>query len=237
MTGVLASAVRMEQHPRLRPTAEPRHRQRVQHQVGRHPRLDRPADHLAVEQVDHDCQIQPALGGGDVGDVAGPDPIRGFRHKVAIQHIRCHRKAVPGVRRCLVTPLVPSPDAVLTHQALDARQADPVTTPTQLGMNASRAVGLPNLLMDRADQHQRLRVGQSLAVRRPTPCQARKPLGLTDRASHRTGNGKALRCFSIQAYFTAAPSRNMPSLFLEFHFPSRGARPGRATGTTPSARR
>ncbi len=169
MTGVLASAVRMEQHPRLRPTAEPRHRQRVQHQVGRHPRLDRPADHLAVEQVDHDCQIQPALGGGDVGDVAGPDPIRGFRHKVAIQHIRCHRKAVPGVRRCLVTPLVPSPDAVLTHQALDARQADPVTAPTQLGVNASSAVGLPNLLMDRADQHQRLRVGQSLAVRRPTP--------------------------------------------------------------------
>ena len=39
------------------------HRQRIEHQVGRHPWFDRPANHFAVEQVDHDRQIQPALGG------------------------------------------------------------------------------------------------------------------------------------------------------------------------------
>jgi hypothetical protein len=60
--------------------------------------------------------------------------------------------------------------------------------------------------------------------------QARKPLWLTDKASHSTGNGKDLRCVSIQAYFTADPSRNMPPLFcdLQFHLEPRdlSAQPG-----------
>jgi hypothetical protein len=60
---------------------------------------------------------------------------------------------------------VPRPDAVLAHQTLDAWQADPVATPTQLGVNAPGAVGLPDLLVDRADQHQGLPVGESLALR------------------------------------------------------------------------
>ena len=72
--------------------------QRIELQVGHHPWLDRPADHLAIEQIDHDLQIQPALGGGDVGDVAHPHAIRGLRREVAIQHVRRHRQVVPGVR-------------------------------------------------------------------------------------------------------------------------------------------
>ena len=86
--------VSVEQHPGFGPTAEARHRQRIKDQVGRHPRLDRPADHFAIEQIDHDGQIQPALGRGDVRDVARPHAIRGIRRKLAIQHVGYHRQTV-----------------------------------------------------------------------------------------------------------------------------------------------
>lgn len=73
----------MEQHPGRRPAAQPRHRQRIDHQVARHPRLDRPADHLEAEQVDHSGQIQPALGCGNVGDVAWPHTVRSLGCELA----------------------------------------------------------------------------------------------------------------------------------------------------------
>ncbi len=51
----------MEDHTPARLAPEPRNRQRVRDDVGRHARLDRPADDLTVEQVQHDGQVQPAF--------------------------------------------------------------------------------------------------------------------------------------------------------------------------------
>jgi len=51
------------------------------------------------------------------------------------------------------------------HQAFDARPTDPVATSTQLGVDTSCAVRLPNLLMDRANQAQRMHIGQPFAAR------------------------------------------------------------------------
>lgn len=48
---------------------EPGHRQRIRHDVGRRPRLAGPADHLAVEEIQHDGQAQPAFARVDVRDV------------------------------------------------------------------------------------------------------------------------------------------------------------------------
>jgi hypothetical protein len=50
-----------------------------------HARLLAPAHHLAAEQVDYRRQVQPAYVGGDVGDVAAPDPIGRRRCEVARQ--------------------------------------------------------------------------------------------------------------------------------------------------------
>lgn len=66
----------------------------LEYQVGCHPRLDRPADHLPVEQIDRDCQIRPVLGGGGAGDVACPLAAGSVGRKAAIQHIRCHEQVV-----------------------------------------------------------------------------------------------------------------------------------------------
>ena len=47
----------------------------------------RPADHPAAAQVQHRRQVQPALAGGDVGDVADPDPIDLAGLEPAIQRV------------------------------------------------------------------------------------------------------------------------------------------------------
>ncbi len=65
--------------------------------------------------------------------------------------------------------------------------------PAQLGVGASRTVRLPNLLMDRADQNQRLRVGQSLALRRTTgPAKPESRSGSP--TGHRTGRATGRIC-------------------------------------------
>jgi hypothetical protein len=56
-------------------TPEPRHLQSIRHQAALHVRLHAPAHHLSAEQVNHSCQVQPSLVGGDVRDVARPDLI------------------------------------------------------------------------------------------------------------------------------------------------------------------
>jgi hypothetical protein len=61
MAGVLAAAVRMMHNASVRSTAEPGHRQSVRHNIGRHAQLERPADHIPIEQIRNDRQIQPAL--------------------------------------------------------------------------------------------------------------------------------------------------------------------------------
>ena len=61
LAGVLAAPVGVVQHTRRRSPAEPCHCQRIGRQVRRHARLKRPADHLPIEQIQYDCQVQPAL--------------------------------------------------------------------------------------------------------------------------------------------------------------------------------
>ena len=57
MTRVLAAPVGVVDQPRRRLSAKPRHCQRINHDVSRHSWLDRPADDLAVEQIEHHRQI------------------------------------------------------------------------------------------------------------------------------------------------------------------------------------
>ena len=72
MAGVLAAPVFVMHHAGHRLSAEPCHRQRIRHDVRRHARFQRPADHFAVEQVEHDSQVQPTFIRPQVGDVGCP---------------------------------------------------------------------------------------------------------------------------------------------------------------------
>jgi hypothetical protein len=115
-----AATVRTEDQARPGLTPEPRHSQRIRHQAGLHVRLHAPAHHQAAEQVDHHGQVQPALVGGDVGDVAAPDPVRSLGREVPGQQVFGHRQAVFAVGGDDELPLAARLDAVRLHEALHA---------------------------------------------------------------------------------------------------------------------
>ena len=75
VAAVLAAPVRVEDQSERWLAPEPRHAQSIRDQTGLHVRLHAPAHHLLAEEVDHGSQVQPAFTGGDVGDVAAPDPV------------------------------------------------------------------------------------------------------------------------------------------------------------------
>jgi hypothetical protein len=52
--------------------APDRHQQRVGDELRQHRHTHRPDNDAALEQVDHDSNIQPVLGGPDVGEFGGP---------------------------------------------------------------------------------------------------------------------------------------------------------------------
>lgn len=110
---VLATPVGMVQQARRRLSPEPRHGQRIGHNVRRHARFQRPADHFTVEQVEHDSQVQPALIRPQVGDVGAPDLVGRRRREVPVQQILGDRQTMPGIRRDLVAPFMPGMDRTI----------------------------------------------------------------------------------------------------------------------------
>jgi hypothetical protein len=49
-----------------------------------HALAQRPADNLPAEQVDNHSEVQPALTGVDISDIAGPNLIRLLKLEVAV---------------------------------------------------------------------------------------------------------------------------------------------------------
>jgi len=45
--------------------------ERIGHEARAHVRRDRPADHLLATEIDHRCEVDPAFGRVETGDVAG----------------------------------------------------------------------------------------------------------------------------------------------------------------------
>ena len=111
MAGVLAAPVGVVHQPRCRTLPEPGHGQRIRYDVRRHARLLRPANNFAVEQIEHDGQVEPALMGPQVGDIRRPDLIGCRRHEVSGEQVLRHGQAVLRVRRDLGAPLVASIEA------------------------------------------------------------------------------------------------------------------------------
>lgn len=72
----LAPFIGMMNHTRRRLVAEPRHGQRTDGDVSRHPCLDRSADEFPVEKIEDHGQIQPNLVDPDLGHAGTPRLIR-----------------------------------------------------------------------------------------------------------------------------------------------------------------
>ena len=83
MAGILAAPFGMMHQARRWALPETGYRQRVGHAIRRHARFQRSTNDFAVEQVEHDGQIQPPLVRPQVGDVRCPDLIRRRRREVS----------------------------------------------------------------------------------------------------------------------------------------------------------
>ena len=71
------------------------------YQVVCHPSVHAPANNPAGEDIQNDCQIQPAFGGPNVGNIAGPEPVGGFGRELTVDQIRGNGPLVIRVRRDL----------------------------------------------------------------------------------------------------------------------------------------
>lgn len=148
---------------------KPRHGQCIGHDVSSHTRFQRPSNHLPVEQIKHNGQVQPAFIRPQIGDVSRPDLVRCAGLKVPIQHVLRHRQIVFRIRRCLITALMPCSHIVIPHQAFHPRFACRETPVSQLPEHTGTAIGALELSMDRLDQRQHLRIRQTLALWRAAP--------------------------------------------------------------------
>ncbi len=75
ITRVLNAAIGMHDQTWRRLAAPVGHRQGVADELCFHPLAHRPADNLATAQIEDAGQVEPALVGGDVGEVGKPRPV------------------------------------------------------------------------------------------------------------------------------------------------------------------
>jgi hypothetical protein len=76
LAAILRSPIRVKNNPWR--GAPPYHGvvERCDHEVVCHPPLHAPSNYAAGEDIQNDCQIQPALGCPDIGDISCPKTIR-----------------------------------------------------------------------------------------------------------------------------------------------------------------
>lgn len=93
--------------------------QRIQYEAGVHVGTDAPADDPAGEDIDHGGNVQPALPGGDVGEIRDPELVGalGLEFPIgAIQRARNRGVRSRGAHRPAASR---APQALTPHQALD----------------------------------------------------------------------------------------------------------------------
>ena len=156
----------MEDQPRLlaRMPLELRHAQHVDADVARHIGPQRPAHHLAAEEVDYDGEKQPAFIGGDVGGVAPLDLVGVSYIELPIKQIEHKRKVVLAVGRDLEPALALGPDAVQLHELLHSVLAHSNAACEQFFPSAWPAVAASRLGVDGLDVHQQRVIAQVAAL-------------------------------------------------------------------------
>jgi len=162
----LAAAIAVKDQPGLLGGAalEPGHAHGIDDDVARHVFAQRPAHHLAAEQVDHHGQKEPALVGGDVGNIARPDLVRLAYGELPIEQIGRDRQVVVAVGRDLESTLAASADAVKLHELLHPVLADPDAACEQLFPDPRPAVAAARFGMDHLDVNQQRIVAQMASL-------------------------------------------------------------------------
>ena len=72
---ILATAVRVKEHPRRRRAIFDRSHEGVDHEASIHRHLHRPTDNASRKKIEDDGKIQPPFARRQVGDIARPDAV------------------------------------------------------------------------------------------------------------------------------------------------------------------
>src|SRR5512132_1006475 len=159
--GVLATLVRMEDHPGDGIAGGDRVGQRVSDQAGAQVLGQGEPDHPARGNVDHRRQVQPAFPGREVGDVAAPAGVdrRSVDGKVAADQVRAGGGCRVGDGGALEPARRAATQPGGAHQACHTFAAMAVPATTQFGVDAWGAIAALGGLVGLADVLGELRIG------------------------------------------------------------------------------
>ena len=165
-TGVLTAAVAVKHQASLltRVPLEPRHAPCIDDDVPRHVVAQRPAHHLATEQVNHHGQKQPAFFRGDIRDVTHPDFVRRCHNELPVEQVRRNRQIMIAVGGDFEAPLSFGTNAVQLHKLLHALLAHTNASGKQFLPGAWPAIAASRFGMDGLDVHQQCVIAQMAAL-------------------------------------------------------------------------
>ena len=159
-------------HPRIRPAASERHRERVHDQLLAHVVGHAPADDPPGERVLDGREVQPPLPGPQIAEVSDPKDIRRVGAELALHEIISDPHAGHSYRGTPALARHKPRDAGVAHQPLNtlAANVDPVRDP-QLRVDPRSAVHATVLRVDHLDLLDQERVRE-----RPVRRRARRPV-------------------------------------------------------------
>ena len=229
MHGWRTASVRVVQQPLWRIAQIDRHHQRPADQRRFHAAIHVPANHSTRVQVDHHCQVRPALKGPDLRDVGRPHPVLLRRCEIPVQHVLSHRLRMLTVRR-QHEPFLPLHHQVqLFHQLTDPVAPNLKVFFAQLLHQLAAAQALPRLVEQRfhpMTQSPRIAVDQLTATSAPIVVGARADLHHPAQHRHRIlalpfADEAVLHFISFAkkalAFFRNKKSQTISYTFSSFH--------------------
>ena len=150
--GVLDTPVCVEEQSGWRSAMQGRHGEGCQDKCGIDCRAHGPANDSAAVEIQDTGEIEPALGGGDVGDVSDPDLVGGSGLWGFSQVIGSDGVVVVAVGGLdAVAALLASADAPALHETGNTVASMSTSTGTEFVGDPGRAVGLAAFGMDDGD--------------------------------------------------------------------------------------
>src|SRR4051794_28958998 len=165
---ILAAAIGVMDQPCFRTAHGQGFAQSGKSQVAMQPVAGCPANHPSCEQVDNDGEVEPAFAGPDIGNVGAPLFVGPCGGEVLIEQVRRDWPSVTAVRGPLEPPLLPSPQAVVAHQASRPATPDPEAAIPQFPRHPGTTVGAVRQGKGRSDMRQQHHVVALAATGWPT---------------------------------------------------------------------
>lgn len=113
---------------------------RIDGQLLRDPVRHRPSDDLAMPCVYHGREVEPALVGIDIGDVADPEPVPGVHVEGAVDEVHARIALLDRLRSPVLSRRALSLEAQPAHDGQDALLAHGYPVAPELAVDAAVAV-------------------------------------------------------------------------------------------------